>query len=103
VRRIDTPYVFHFRGKKINSVKESFRAACKRAGIENFRFHDLRHTAITRWVKAGVPESAIMMVLGHKTRKVFDRYVNLKPEDVRLMILNSERKENQRNAVLPKV
>ncbi|HLG18380.1 MAG TPA: site-specific integrase [Bdellovibrionota bacterium] len=83
VRRLHCDYVFDFRGKRLGNFKTAFKNACRRAGIENFHFHDLRHTAITRWVKAGIPESAVMMVSGHRTRSVFDRYVNLKTEDVK--------------------
>ena len=45
-RRIDVPYVFHDKttGKPYKYIKRSFNTACRRAGIRDFRFHDLRHT-----------------------------------------------------------
>jgi len=43
-------------------------------------------------VKAGLPESAIMMISGHRTRKVFDRYVNLKPLEVKDMLIQLRQK-----------
>ena len=86
IRRIGCPYVFHKNGKKLGSIKTAFNAACRRAEIEDFRLHDVRHMAITRLVKAKLPESAIMLISGHRTRKVFDRYVNLKPDDVKGML-----------------
>ena len=55
-------------------LKEDFRNACKEAGIENFRFHDLRHVAINNWRKAGHDYFKIMKTTGHKTMAVFKRY-----------------------------
>ena len=54
--------VFFF---NVADVKKSFRSACKRAGIEDFRIHDLRHTAATRWREAGADEFTVMRLLGH--------------------------------------
>jgi integrase len=85
-RRTNGPYVFHRDGVRVASIREAFERACKRAGLVDFVFHDLRHTAVTRWVKAGLNENAIMMMSGHKTRRVFDRYVNLRPHDVKVML-----------------
>ena len=42
--------VFLRDGKPITSIREAFQSACHKAGIENFTFHDLRHTAINRAV-----------------------------------------------------
>lgn len=59
-----------------DSVKISFMAACKAAGIEGFRFHDCRHTAITRMVQANVAPMEIMKISGHTQHVTFARYVN---------------------------
>ncbi len=60
----------------INTVKKSFTSACKIANIEDFRFHDLRHTAITRMIQAGLAPMEIMKISGHTQMTTFARYVN---------------------------
>ncbi len=55
-------------------LKHSFKTACKKAGVKNLRFHDLRHTAATRAVEFGIPLDAIKKLLGHSTIKVTERY-----------------------------
>jgi integrase len=59
-----------------DTVKRSFAAACKAAEIEGFRFHDCRHTAITRMVQAKIAPMEIMKISGHTQHVTFTRYVN---------------------------
>jgi len=66
--------------RKIRSVKEAFRAACKRAGIEDFRFHDLRHTAASLLAAGRCDIITLQNVLGHKTLSMTQRYAHLIPE-----------------------
>jgi integrase len=67
----DTEYVFVNRktGQPRTDVKRGFRSACREAGLEDFRFHDLRHTAATRLGDAGVDTRRIMAILGHRCMK----------------------------------
>jgi integrase len=58
------------------TIKTAWKSLCTDAGIEALRFHDLRHTAITRMVKAGQPTALIMKVSGHTQHSTFARYVN---------------------------
>ena len=66
-----------------NSIKRSWNTACSIAGIENLRFHDLRHTAITRLVATGLPSAEIMRISGHRQANTFLRYVNPKGDALR--------------------
>ena len=59
-----------------DNFKRSFSSACKAAEIIDFRFHDLRHTAITRMIEAGLSPMEIMKISGHTQMTTFARYVN---------------------------
>jgi integrase len=59
-----------------DTVKRSFASACRDAEIEGFRFHDCRHTAITRMIQAGLSPMEVMKVSGHTQMNTFARYVN---------------------------
>jgi integrase len=64
-------------GKRIKCVKEAFKAACERAGIEDFRFHDLRHTAASLLAAEGCDIITLKNILGHKTLAMTQRYAHL--------------------------
>lgn len=80
VRRIDSPYVFiDGDGKRFKDVKRSFPSACKKAGIKDFRFHDLRHTFASHLIMAGIDITTVKELLGHKTLTMTLRYAHLAP------------------------
>ena len=66
--------MFLVNGRSIRSMKTAFKAACRRAGITGFNFHDFRHTAVTNMRRAGIDHLTIMRITGHKTLEVFKRY-----------------------------
>ena len=59
-----------------DNFKKSFASACSDAEIEGFRFHDCRHTAITRMIQAGLSPMEVMKISGHTQMNTFARYVN---------------------------
>lgn len=70
-------------GTRDTDIKKSFSAACREAGITNFTFHDLRHTAATSLVGANIPPSEVGRVLGHTQANTTYRYVNANIETSR--------------------
>ena len=57
-------------------IKRAWNTAKKKAGIENLRFHDLRHTVATRLVNAGVPLPTVKKVMTHSDIATTMRYVH---------------------------
>jgi integrase len=66
----------------VGDIKHSFTSACKKAGITDFRFHDLRHTYASHLAMRGVHIRALQELLGHKTLAMTQRYSHLAPEQL---------------------
>jgi site-specific recombinase XerD len=80
IRRLDVPYVFSdSKGRAMKEVGCSFDSACKRAGLNNFHFHDLRHSAASFMAMGGIDLLSIGKILGHKTFIMTQRYAHLSP------------------------
>jgi integrase len=67
----------------VRSLREAYSMTLKKAGIENFRIHDLRHTFATRLVQNGVDLYKVKELLGHKTITMTMRYAHHYPESLR--------------------
>ncbi len=87
LRRIDTPYVFaDSHGNPYKHIREAFASACRRSGIEDFRFQDLRHTFACHLVKAGIELATVSKLLGHKSMAMTLRYSSLAPDHMKAAV-----------------
>jgi integrase len=89
-QHLTSEYVFNYyvdtkKGEKtrllcVNDVKTSFNSACRRSGITDFRFHDLRHTFASQLIMRGGTLKDVQELLGHKTMTMTLRYAHLTQE-----------------------
>ncbi len=79
VRRLDTDLLFHDKNNpdKPQSIDSIWKDAVKSAKIDNFRFHDLRHSAASYLAMNGASIAELADVLGHKTLQMVKRYSHL--------------------------
>jgi integrase len=77
---LTSEYVFTYARCAIDRVDGAFRGALTRAGIQDFRFHVLRHTAASHLVMRGVSLKDVQEILGHKTMTMTLRYAHLNQE-----------------------
>lgn len=78
VRRIDSDLVFaRADGKKHVELKKHWYAAIQESGVQNFRFHDLRHSAATYLLEAGATLTELSGLLGQRTVQMVKRYAHL--------------------------
>ena len=68
--------------KRTDSLENAWRRAVKAAGITDFRFHDLRHEAVSRLVELGLNVMEVSAISGHKTLQMLRRYTHLKAEEL---------------------
>ncbi len=66
--------VFHRDGVTVRAWRSAWPMACERAGLPQRILHDCRRTAARNLIRAGVGERVAMLLTGHRTRCVFDRY-----------------------------
>ena len=70
----ESPLVFHRDGITIRRWRTAWRTACQAAGVPTRFLHDCRRTAARNLIRANVPERVAMLLTGHKSRAIFDRY-----------------------------
>jgi integrase len=56
----------------------SWRALRDAAGLPGLRFHDLRHTVVTRLLEAGEPDHVVESITGHLSRRMLEHYSHIR-------------------------
>jgi len=116
------PYVFPNKDgtDKIRDFRSPWNSACRKTGlgygyksgrkyVEKWKnefpagpiLHDLRRTAICNMIRSGTPERVAMMISGHKTRSVFDRYNIVSDSYLKLAAQNQEIYLNSQTGTKP--
>ncbi len=77
-----SPFVFTNprTGQRYRNIRQSFQKACSRAGISDFRWHDLRHCFASWHVQSGTDLYRLSRILGHSTLQMTTRYAHLATE-----------------------
>jgi integrase len=72
----------------------AWRALRDAAGLSGLRFHDLRHTVVTRLLEAGEPDHVVESITGHLSRRMLEHYshIRLAAKKGALDRLHSQRK-----------
>jgi len=63
-------------GRPFKTVRRGFENACRRAGIKNMRFHDLRHRFASRLIQKGADMVTVQKLLGHQSVVITQRYTH---------------------------
>ncbi len=88
-------WCFTFAGKRIQQSSTAWGMAKQRAGIEDFRFHDLRHTWASWHVQSGTSLPELMELGGWKSYEMVLRYAHLAPEKLSFVAGRIERQASR--------
>jgi integrase len=62
----------------MRSWRSAWRGLTKAAGLKGFRFHDLRHQAITELAEIGLSDQTIMSIAGHVSKEMLNHYSHIR-------------------------
>ena len=80
VKKLTSDYVFTYAKRNIKRIDRAHKKVCENAGIEDFRFHDLRHTFASHVLMRGGSLKDVQELLGHKTMTMTLRYAHSSQE-----------------------
>jgi integrase len=97
------PIFLTHNGTPYRHIAKIFGAACRRAGVTDVTFHDLRHTFASRLVMAGVDLPTVKELMGHKRIDMTMRYAHLSPDHKRTAITVLDQSKQKVPAIFPTV
>jgi len=68
------------------ALRGLWRRTCRRAGIEDLHFHDLRHEATSRFFEKGLNVMEVGAITGHKDLRMLQRYTHLRAENLAMKL-----------------
>ena len=77
-------------GRAWGNIRTAFEDACREAKVDNFRFHDLRHTCASWLVMKGRSLKEVQEILGHREFTMTLRYAHLSPDRLRDAVASLE-------------
>ena len=69
-----------------DGFRSTYKRYCKRAGIIDLRFHDLRHEAASRFFEMGLNQFQVAAITGHRSLQSLQRYTHLRASDLALLL-----------------
>jgi integrase len=87
--------------QKPHAVSAAFERAARRAGIENFRLHDLRHTFCSYQAMSGVAPRGLQELMGHKDPRMTARYSHINDAYLRAAVDGVQLGGNAARPVVP--
>lgn len=98
----DDGYVFRgATGAKLTRIDTAWRKLVKRANLENFRFHDLRHHFASRLVQSGIDLNTVRDLMGHADLEMVLRYAHLSPDRLTMAVEKVARSAPAPSAAVP--
>ena len=80
-----------------NSATQRFRRACKKLGITDLRFHDLRREGCSQLAMLGLSDRQLMQFTGHKTPSMLSIYTNLAAQQIGMQVRDLEKRLSQQS------
>jgi len=89
-QKSQSPYEKVFPNVRVEKVSKVFNQVCQETGIENLRFHDIRHTFCSRLSMSGCNTLMLMDLLGHRTTSITRKYSHNSMDSLRTAVSHLE-------------